>query len=557
MDTTASPSQEHEKRLVAIHNASLGLIQVTSLVSLLERIAATASEQLGSHHAAVGILDEDGKLHGFFSTAITTDEVKKGALDAIDGLFKSPEPLHKEDVESDLYNIIFPGVHPEVISFLGVPLHKNDDILGQIFVANKQDATRFSLEDQEVLEILAEYVAFSISNTLMYGGIRESDSLLVQRSKNQALLNNLSSILSLDLSSDTTQILEKAMTQIMESMHIEVGEIYLYEEGTNILKLTLHRGTMINHLWTKTQFQTGELSVGQAAQEDKTISIGNPDKSVLDIHHAVIDGPLREIVCIPMTGQSNAQGVLCVATDHEQSFSDLEIQLLSTICSWLGTAIENIRLNLQQRRMAVLEERARIGMDLHDGTIQSIYGVGLTLEHSLLLIEDDVDQAVNKIHQAIDGLNATIRDLRSYILDLQLHQLYDDISRGVRRLVNEFHANTQVEIELQSESDGLEKLPGDLATILFHICQEALANVAKHAQAKRVEVVMWTASDRALLEISDDGIGFDREEVKFSLGHGLSNIQFRARAVGGDVEISSEPGKGSTILAWVPFSSDR
>jgi signal transduction histidine kinase len=95
------------------------------------------------------------------------------------------------------------------------------------------------------------------------------------------------------------------------------------------------------------------------------------------------------------------------------------------------------------------------------------------------------------------------------------------------------------------------------AIALFHICQEALANAAKHSQAKHVDIYLWTTADRALLEIADDGRGFDQQTVTSNIGHGLSNMYTRARNVGGDVEITSESGDGVTILAWVPITDGR
>ena len=87
---------------------------------------------------------------------------------------------------------------------------------------------------------------------------------------------------------------------------------------------------------------------------------------------------------------------------------------------------------------------------------------------------------------------------------------------------------------------------------LFHICQEALANVAKHAKAKQVDISLWSTDDRVLMEIHDDGKGFEMEKMNVSIGHGLANMQTRAHAVGGDVDISSAVGEGTTVLAWVP-----
>jgi two-component system, NarL family, sensor histidine kinase DevS len=119
--------------------------------------------------------------------------------------------------------------------------------------------------------------------------------------------------------------------------------------------------------------------------------------------------------------------------------------------------------------------------------------------------------------------------------------------------VDESRANTQAEIVLTGPDDGLLSLPTSHATALFHICQEALANVAKHSKAKRASVHVWTAPERALLEVSDEGQGFDLSKMSVTLGHGLSNMHTRAHKVGGDVEITSDPGAGTTVLAWVPL----
>jgi signal transduction histidine kinase len=216
-------------------------------------------------------------------------------------------------------------------------------------------------------------------------------------------------------------------------------------------------------------------------------------------------------------------------------------------------AIENLRLNVQQRRLAVLEERERIGMDLHDGIIQDIYAVGLTLEHARLLLNDNPQSSRQRIEQAINDLNSTIRDIRAYILDLRPRKLHEEnLVDGLRRLIAEFRANTLVETTLQGPTQTTIKMDRPHAVALFHICQEALANIGKHAYAHHVNVALWASNDRVLLEISDDGHGFDQEKTRLTLGHGLSNMLTRARNAGGDLEITSEPGSGTTILAWVP-----
>jgi signal transduction histidine kinase len=247
-----------------------------------------------------------------------------------------------------------------------------------------------------------------------------------------------------------------------------------------------------------------------------------------------------------------------VASCNPEPLDELEMQFLSAISAWVGTALENVQLSLQGKRLAILEERERIGMDLHDGIIQSIYAVGLTLENVRSLLDEDTDQARQRIDQAVKDLNNAIRDIRAYILDLRPRYLGDEnLMQGVKRLVHEFRANTLLEVNLQGPEDGMEKLAPAQALALFHICQEALANIAKHARARHVDVVVWTSGDRALLEVKDDGSGFDTEMVKTTIGHGLSNMQTRAHNAGGEIDITTEPEAGTSVMAWVPFKEEE
>jgi signal transduction histidine kinase len=246
-------------------------------------------------------------------------------------------------------------------------------------------------------------------------------------------------------------------------------------------------------------------------------------------------------------------GVMTLADHHAEPVEDRSLQLLVAVGTWAGLAIENARLHQDARRLAVLEERDRIGMDLHDGIIQSIYGVGLGLESARQDMEDRPPGVKDRVRASIDGLNQAIRDIRAYILDLRPRQLGDEgLVTGLRRLALEYRANTFSDVSLSATDADLKELPHSHALALFHICQEALANAAKHAKAVHATVSVWATSDRVLMEVRDDGRGFDLQKVEGSLGHGLVNMQTRARAVGGEVDITSSIGEGTAVLAWVP-----
>ena len=271
------------------------------------------------------------------------------------------------------------------------------------------------------------------------------------------------------------------------------------------------------------------------------------------VREAIVKAGFHQIACIPLLSGENLMGVMSVAAQTEDAIDNRIVEMMAAVGTWAGLAIENARLHTDARRLAVLEERDRIGMDLHDGVIQSIYGLGLSLENALLSLNEDSVEAKQRVQSTIDGLNQVIRDLRAYILDLKPRQMGEaGLTGGIQRLVAEFKAHTSVEVQLTYTEKGLKNLPESHSLALFHLCQEALANAAKHAKAKNVHISLWRTKDRVLMELRDDGIGFDMENININIGHGLANMQKRVQSVGGDVEISSHLNEGTTILAWVP-----
>ncbi len=555
------PCEQLEERLAALHLASLELVQDISLDSLLERIARIACDQAGATYAAIGVRDKDGGISNFITVGMPEEDVARMAHPPIGrgliGVIAAAEgPVRVDDISQDPRRSGYPEGHPEMTSLLGVPIRLGKQRLGQIYLTDKIDAGGFSADDERVIETLAAYAAVAIYNARSYSELRERDRTLTRRNQDLALLNNLASALASITELD--ELLEIALERVMNYFKLEVGEIYLADENMSTLHKVLHQGGAVQALWEKDRFKLNESLVGKTAWDGQTALVTLPfsgDPFLLG--DEAFEAGIRQISCFPLTSRSEVLGVLCIASNQDEQLDPMDQQLLSSIASWVGTTFENVRLNIQGRRLAVLEERERIGMDLHDGVIQSIYAVGLTLEHALLLLVEEPDQTRKRIDQSIEDLNSTIRDLRAFIMDLRPRQLYEeDLMDGLQRLINEFRANSLVEAKLSGPTDGLDDLPDPHAIALFHICQEGLANIAKHAQAKKVDVTVWTTSDRVLMEIHDDGKGFDTQKVQLTLGHGISNMHTRARNVGGDLELTSEPGEGTTVLVWMPHVSE-
>lgn len=559
MDDKPVSSAEINARLRAFHEASLELVQDVSLESLLRKIVELASQLAHAQYGALGVLGENGELENFITVGMAPEEIARMAhpprgLGLIGALMHSPRPIRIPNIGADPRRIGFPQQHPPMKAFLGVPIRKGSRQLGQIYLTNKLDALEFTAQDEQMIEMLAAYAGAAISNAHLYKELVERDRILTRRNENLALLNELASTLTVTV--DIDEALAKAIEQVMEYLHIEAGEIFLRQEESRLMSLSLHRGGSVPSLFRKSQFIMGEGLVGGVAQEMQPRMVLLTATPVPEIHPAVLESGICQLACFPLVGFQGVWGVLAVASCNPDPLDELEMQFLANISSWLGTAIESARLGLKSRRLAILEERERFGMDLHDGVIQSIYAVGLTLEHARLLLNEDAAGSRQRIEQAISDLNSTIRDIRAYILDLRPRQLRDDnLMQGLQRLVNEFYNNSLVPVNLQGPTEGFPSMTDSQALAIFHICQEALANIAKHAHADRVDVVVWKAPDRVVLEVHDTGRGFDPEGTSFRLGHGLSNMQSRARNVGGDVDISSEPGNGTTVLAWVPYAA--
>lgn len=551
--------EQLQERLIALHQASLQLVQEVSLAHLLQRIVDTACAQVGARYAALGVADGQGQLEKFITTGLTPEErdrighepVGKGLIGE---LMNSNRPIRVPVILEHPRSVGFPRHHPIMASFLGVPIRTGDQQLGQIYLADKIDGAEFTADDERIIQMLAGYAAAAIQNARLLEEMKAHDEALTRRNEDLALLNDIAGILTSSL--EPEEVLNRSLATIMNHMKVEAGAIFLLEDDNQTLRMVLHRGQAAEAFWTRSRFRISDGTIGEVARTGRSQVSTDPMSAWPSLLAAVAREGFRQVAHLPLKSGDAVLGVMSVASRTPESLEGRGLQLLEAVGNWAGLALENARLHQNARRLAILEERERIGMDLHDGIIQSVYGVGLTLENATHAVDEEPALARTQINEAISGLNQAIRDIRTYILDLRPRQLGNDgLMGGLKRLATEYRANTFSEIELNGPESGLEKVSPVNALALFHICQEALANAAKHAAASHVGVRLWTTGERVLMEVQDDGKGFPVETMASMIGHGLSNMHTRARAVGGDVEITSNPGEGTAVLAWVPRDS--
>ncbi|CUS02332.2 putative two-component histidine kinase [Candidatus Promineifilum breve] len=263
--------------------------------------------------------------------------------------------------------------------------------------------------------------------------------------------------------------------------------------------------------------------------------------------------PVEGFLGVPIIGSGETLGNLYLTNKQEGlEFTAADQQLIEMLAAHAAVAIQNARLYAQVERLAILEERTRIGMDLHDGVIQSIYAVGLTLESTRLALPDDADEVSSLLDVAIEGLNDAIRDIRNFILDLRPRRFAGDVQQGLAQLVREFQANTMVPVSVDFP-ERLEDLPLPIGRAIFLTTQEALANIARHARAKNVILSLKYADKSVMLTVQDNGRGFDVTNESLRVGHGLANMQARAESLHGSFLIEATLHKGTTLLMSLPL----
>jgi signal transduction histidine kinase len=264
--------------------------------------------------------------------------------------------------------------------------------------------------------------------------------------------------------------------------------------------------------------------------------------------------PMTSFLGVPIVAGNQSLGNLYLTNKlTTPEFTADDQALAEMLATHAAVAIQNARLYRQVGRLAIVEERTRIGMDLHDGIIQSIFAVGLTLESAKFSLPEGAAETEQLLQRAIDSLNDTIRDIRNYILDLRPRHFQGDLSAGLAQLVREFQANTLVEVELVAPAELLANLPTAVARTMFLSTQESLANVARHARASEVKVVVAEVESAVHLTISDNGQGFDMSSKSHTVGHGLANMQARANELEGRFILESQPGQGTSVTLQLPL----
>jgi signal transduction histidine kinase len=262
--------------------------------------------------------------------------------------------------------------------------------------------------------------------------------------------------------------------------------------------------------------------------------------------------PMRSLLGAPVAGRGRVFGnIYLTEKQGADSFDDEDERVLLVLASQAAVAVENASLYAETertaealRRLEMMDERERIAKELHDGVIQSLFAVGMSLQ-GLASMSSDPETA-RRLESAVEDIDHAIRDLRNYIFGLRPGVLADrQLDQALQQLGEEFSDRSGVVTVVEVNEEVASELASRGADIV-QIVREALSNVGRHAEATTCRVRLQRDREgRVILEIDDDGSGFDPTAP--AAGMGLSNLRERATSLGGTLEIESSPSQGTTV----------
>jgi two-component system NarL family sensor kinase len=238
-----------------------------------------------------------------------------------------------------------------------------------------------------------------------------------------------------------------------------------------------------------------------------------------------------------------------------RELSQEDLNLLSTIAYHVGIAVERARLAEESARLARSEERTRIAREIHDTLAQGLTAIALQVESAMRNLENDPLKAKERLQKALAMSQESLEEARRSVMSLRAPMDGRSLGDALNGLARSFTSETGIPVKMQVAGEE-RSLPIRVEAELFRIAQESLANVRRHSEATAATITLRILPDSVRLVVIDNGKGFDPTVVPE--GHqGIIGMRERARLIGGRLRVGSRIGKGTTISATVPLSSEE
>ena len=534
-----------EERLGLLLDAVVTIAAGLSLDSVLQRIVVIAGELVDARYAALGVLSEapDRRLRTFVHHGMPeglVDEI--GHLPRGHGvlglLIDDPEPLRLHDINEHPAAYGFPDHHPPMSSFLGVPVRIRDRVFGNLYLTEKAGGGDFTPGDEEIVIALAATAGVAIENARLYDEGTRRQRWLAAMAEITALLT------AGDPRADALQMIADRARDVAGA---DVAWIVAGQDRSS-LELRATSGAKADPDEMKALSLDHSLA-GVVVETGTPVAVDDiaTDPRAIDVSRVFGWPSLGPAVLVPLRSAEQVDGALALAWSRERSedYYSLDPALAASFAEHATLALQIVRAREDRERLAMLEDRDRIGRELHDVVIQRLFAVGLGLQGTSRLA--DRPDVAARLDQAVDDLDATIKDIRRSIFALASTDASQDIQAEVTRLVDRAAGTLKFRPTLRFEGPIRTLVGDDLAPDLLAVLSEALSNASRHAEARSVEVQL-IAGDEIVLRVADDGRGLDRRVHE----SGLRNMRERAERRGGTFLVESARGEGTSLTWSVP-----
>ncbi|GAA2673565.1 GAF domain-containing sensor histidine kinase [Actinoplanes palleronii] len=529
------------ERLRSLLDAVVGIGTDLDLRSTLQRIVEAACALGGARYGALGVLAPDhGSLSDFITHGIDpATHARIGDLPHGRGvlglLITDPQPVRLPDIRKHPHSFGFPPNHPPMHSFLGVPVRTRDQIFGNLYLAEKRGAAEFTDDDEELVVALAAAAGIAIDNARLY-------ELAQRRGRWLAATAEITGVLLGTVR--RTEALRLIARRAREVAGAELVLVMLYDEPNSRYTIEVADGADPAYAALAGQLVPVDKDAAAAFGQERFRPLDNL-RTVTEWPGEV---PAVPALAAPLAVADSLQGVLIVTQAPGQPAEDQDAVLLSTFAGQAALALERARAQEERRQLAVLEDRERIARDLHDVVIQRLFATGMQLQGTVH--QAGKPEVAKRINAAVDDLDATIRDIRRSIFELRA-PTGPSLRGEIRELAEEATAGLGFRPTLDTSGPVDSAIPDDIVPELLAVLREALSNVARHAQATRVRVVVSATGDHVVVCVEDDGVGADPDRAR----GGLVNLRGRAEDLGGSFEIGPGEGGAGTAVIWrVPLT---
>ncbi|GAB4529028.1 MAG: hypothetical protein Kow0063_05750 [Anaerolineae bacterium] len=399
---------------------------------------------------------------------------------------------------------------------------------------------------------------------------KKMEESLIRRNEQLSILNAVANTLNQSL--DIEDILGKALEEVLRLTGIDAGAIFLQEETLGDLELLAHRGLSEEAAYLASRLGMLDGACGGVMELGQVVVV--PDISRYRGRRAASlrREKLSTLVHVPLMAKGCTLGSMCVGTRRQREFDEEERKLLTAIGNQIAVAVENARLyaevqHKEQLRGELLkkvitaqeEERKRIARELHDDTSQALTALLYAAEggmeiNNLEEIKETLEDMRALAVCTLDGVHKLIFDLRPTMLD------HLGLVPALRWFAQSRLEPSGVRVTIDEKS-APRRLPTEIETALFRVVQEAIVNIARHAAARNVHISFDFGEEAVVVEVGDDGVGFDMIELALSpdteRGLGLMGMRERIEVLDGDLDIITAPGYGTHIYICVPLAERK